>query len=277
MGDRRQVFHLFVRLPIELRFRIWVHNLPGPRIVEIKCNVTPPSTSQLQQSDKKSICCISTLPIPANLHACRESRLEALRRYRLLFGFHSTTGRIFLDPLRDTLYFGPRQGVAAAETLFNTFVSLAQPEDLALVRHIAINEVLINYGGQNGWTTSTARLTAEQYLCQAHQHFVNIEQLTFVCDDMNPVYSPDAVFVEPRIPNRILERQIRDAIEVVKAQQPQIGSLAWSVQVIAAEPNCPIYDQRVLGYKGKRRSFSREHNLPKFQRAMTKRRSAVCA
>ncbi|KAI0145723.1 hypothetical protein F4776DRAFT_660604 [Hypoxylon sp. NC0597] len=274
MGGHSRIFHQFPQLPIELRFKIWANNLPGPRIVEIKCN--PLSTSELEQGDNKHIRCTSTSPIPVNLHVCRESRHEALRKYWLLFGFPTAPGRIYLDPLRDTLYFGSRKGVAAAETLFSTFVSLAQPEDLAHVRHIAINEVLINYGTQNSWTNNTARLTAEEILCQAYQYFVNIEQLTFVCDDENPIYSSEAVFIEPRVPNRILERRIREAINAVGDQQPRSRSLIWSVQVIAAEPNCPKYDQRILGYEGTRRSFFNEYHLPQHEKALVRLRSAVC-
>ncbi|KAI0834910.1 hypothetical protein F5Y06DRAFT_306491 [Hypoxylon sp. FL0890] len=268
MGGRSQVFHKFSELPIELRFIIWTHNLPGPRIVEVKCNTDKSSTSQLQQSAHKPICCKSTLPIPVNLHVCRESRREALRRYKLLFGFTPESGRVFLDPLRDTLYFGCGQGVAAAVTLFNTFVSLVQPEDLAHVRYVAINEMLINYGNQNGWTSSSSRLTAEQILCQAHHHFVNMEKITFVCDDENPIYSSDAVFVEPRVANRILERRIQEAINFIEDQQPQFGSLVWSVRVIAAEPQCPTYDQSVLGYEGKRSTFFRECKLPRVRKVI---------
>ncbi|KAI1143605.1 hypothetical protein F5Y05DRAFT_259 [Hypoxylon sp. FL0543] len=268
MGDRSQVFHRFAQLPIELRFIIWTYNLPGPRIVEIKRNTEQPSTSQQQQSDRRPICYKSTLPIPVNLHVCKESRFDALRRYKLLFGSTRETGRIFLDPLRDTLYFGSGQGVAAAETTFNTFLSLAQPEDLAQVRHVAINEVLMSYGNQNAWASSTTQLTVEQVVCQAHHHFVNIEQLTFVCEDENPVYSSDAVFVEPKVANRILERRVKEAVNLVGNRQPQFRSIVWSVRVIAAEPNCPTYNQSVLGYEGKRLTFFRQCQLPRVRKAI---------
>ncbi|OTA61880.1 hypothetical protein K449DRAFT_434204 [Hypoxylon sp. EC38] len=272
MGDHSRIFDRFPQLPIELRLKIWANNLPGPRIVEIKCN--PRSTPRVEQSNNKRIRCTSTSPIPVNLHVCRESRLEASRRYQLLFGDSTAPGGIFLDPLRDTLYFGSRKGAAAAETLFNTFVSLVKPEDLAHVRHIALNEVLINYGTQNSWTNNTARLTIEEILCQAYRYFVNIEQLTFVCDDENPIYSSDAVFIEPRVPNRILERRIREAIETVGDQQPRSKSLICNVQVIAAEPNCPKYDQSILGYEGTRRSFFNEYHLPHHEKALARLRSA---
>ncbi|KAI1212914.1 uncharacterized protein F4807DRAFT_471479 [Annulohypoxylon truncatum] len=272
-----QVFHLFAKLPIELRFKIWAYNLPGPRIVEIKCSTESAQTSQPQQGDRRPVVCTSTSPIPTNLHVCRESRNEALKKYRLLFGSSPQPGRIFFEPLRDTLYFGPRRGIAAAETLFHTFVSLVRQEDLGQVRRIAISEGLITYTGSNNRRDGANKLTFKQTLCQAHRYFVNIEHLTFVSDDRNPVYSSDAVFVEPRVRNRILERRIQEAIDAVEGQQPQFKLPLCSVRVIAAEPNRPTYDQSVLGYNGKRAVFFREFQLPRIQRNMAHLRSATCA
>ncbi|KAI1378196.1 hypothetical protein F4677DRAFT_443411 [Hypoxylon crocopeplum] len=270
VGDQSEIFSLFARLPIELRFKIWTYNLPGPRIVEIKCSTEESLTSHLRQGNGRPASCKSTSPIPVNLHACRESRLEGLKRYRLLFGVSPQPSRIFFDPSRDTLYFGAREGTTASETLFDTFVPLVQPEDLTHVHHIAINEGLIGYGSNDA--ESIAEL-----LCQAHQHLINLEQLTVVCDDMNPVYSSEAVFVEPIIRNRILERQIRQAISIVDNQQPQFRPLLWRIRAIAAEPNRPRYDQSILGYRGSRLDFFKEVQLPKYVKAMTRFHSAIRA
>ncbi|KAI2466027.1 hypothetical protein F4781DRAFT_407250 [Annulohypoxylon bovei var. microspora] len=273
-----QVFPLFAKLPIELRFKIWACSLPGPRIVEIKCSTEhPPQTSRPRRGDSRHVVCTSISPIPTNLHVCRESRREALKWYRPLFGSSPQPGRIYFDPLKDTLYFGPRRGVVAAETLFHTFVSLVRREDLDHVHRIAISEGLISYTSSNNRTGRSAKLTFEQILCQAYQYFVNLEYLTFVSDDRNPVYSSDAVFVEPRVRNRILERRIQEAISIVGGQQPQFKLPLCSVQVIAAEPNRPTYDQTILGYEGKRAVFFREFQLPQIQRDMANLQSATCA
>ncbi|KAI1096378.1 hypothetical protein F5B19DRAFT_144554 [Rostrohypoxylon terebratum] len=272
-----QAFHLFAKLPVELRFKIWAYNLPGPRIVEIKCNVASAQTSQPQQGDSSPVVCTSTSPIPTNLHVCRESRREALKRYRLLFGSSPHPGRIFFDPLRDTLYFGPRRGIAAAETLFHTFVSLVRQDDLGQVHRIAISEGLLTYSGSSNRRERANKLTFVQTLCQAHMYFNNIEHLTFVSDDRNPVYSSDAVFVEPKVRNRILERRIQEAIDSIERQQPHFKPPLCSVRVIAAEPNRPTYDQSILGYNGKRVAFFKEFQLPRIQRDMAHIRSATCA
>ncbi|KAI1393405.1 uncharacterized protein F4822DRAFT_11986 [Hypoxylon trugodes] len=274
MGGYPQIFHLFARLPIELRFNIWAYNLPGPRIVEIKYSNEPILTSQLQEDTDRPIIYASSSPIPVNLHICRESRAEALKRYRLLFGTSPGAGRIYFDNLRDTLYFGLRPGFEGAETLFNTFMSMVQPEDLARVRRIAINEGLVNYVDSND---AVAQLTAEQVLCEAYRHLANLEQLTFVCVDRNPVYSSDAVFVEPGIYNRILERHIQEAISMTKEQQSQFRPLLWDIQAIAAEPNLPKYDRSILGYTGTRLSFWKEVHLPRFRKRLAKLQSAIHA
>ncbi|KAI1457614.1 hypothetical protein F4805DRAFT_457530 [Annulohypoxylon moriforme] len=271
-----QVFHSFAKLPIELRFKIWAYNLPGPRIVEIKCSTEPAGKYQSRQGDCRTVVCTSTSPIPTNLHVCRESRREALKRYRLLFGPSPQLSRIFFDPWEDTLYFGPRRGIATAETLFHTFVSLVRREDLDQVRRVAISEGLISYTSSHQRGRAN-KLTFKQTLCQAHRYFINIEHLTFVSDDRNPVYSSDAVFVEPKVRNRILERRIQEAINVVEGQQPEFKLPLCNVRDIAAEPNRPMYNQSILGYNGKRATFFREVQLPRIQRNMAHFQSATCA
>ncbi|KAI1777938.1 hypothetical protein F4818DRAFT_330225 [Hypoxylon cercidicola] len=263
-----QTFHCFAALPIELRLIIWTYNLPGPRIVDIKCNTESASTSELQQRNHTSTTCIFTSSIPANLHVCKESRYTALRRYRLLFRDPAKYGQVVFDPLRDTLYFGARLGISASGTRFATFVSLVQPEDLAHIRRIAINDALISHGRSRTRTNSTARLTIECILCEVHQRFTNLEQLTFVCDDRNPVYSSDAFFVEPRVRNRILEREIQDMVNMIEDRQAQTKMPPWDIRAIAAEPNPPEYDQEVLGYRGSRQSFFRRFQLPQLEKAL---------
>ncbi|KAI2612840.1 uncharacterized protein GGS25DRAFT_138286 [Hypoxylon fragiforme] len=271
-GDLPQTFHLFTQLPIELRLIIWSYNLPGPRIVEIKCSTDstePLLTSQLGQDDNRRIVCTSTSPIPVNLHVCRESRLYGLKQYRLLFGISPQPGRVFFDARKDTLYFGARQKLTASGTLLEKFVSLVQPEDLAQVHRIAINEGLIK--GHR----SAAQFIAEKILRQAYQHLTNLEQLTFVCNDKNPLYSSDAVFVNPRMQNRILERDVQNAIGILQHRHPRSRPLSWSIRAIAAEPSRPAYSQDVLGYEGTRVEFFRRVQLPECEKAVAKLRCAV--
>lgn len=65
-------FTVFLNLPTELRQKIWRETLPGPRIVEVRCD--------------KGNACTSSAKIPTALHVSSEARAEALRFYKLSFG-----------------------------------------------------------------------------------------------------------------------------------------------------------------------------------------------
>ncbi|KAI0383139.1 hypothetical protein F5Y04DRAFT_287670 [Hypomontagnella monticulosa] len=252
--DRPQNFHFFARLPIELRAEIWTYNLPGPRIIEIKCS----------KNRNKSTAYRSSSPVPANLHVCNESRSEALKRYRLLFGVCSGPPRILIDPSRDMLYFNRRK------TLFNKFISAVPRKDLACVRHIAINEKLLSYRGPrqaDQIRAEGAHMVVEKILCQIYQLLPGLKTLSFVSGDANPVYSPDAVFVEPQLPNRMLERRVKEAINTVE-NQPRFRPITWNIQDIAAGPECSTHDQTILGYEGSRAAFWKEFMLPEYQKDM---------
>lgn len=102
-------------------------------------HVSSSSSSLLSYADGG---CTSPAPIPANLHACHESRSEALRRYGLSFGIARQPGRVFFDPDQDVLYFGPRDGFMASEAQLRTVLTLCCPEELRRVRKVAINDAL---------------------------------------------------------------------------------------------------------------------------------------
>ncbi|EPE32118.1 hypothetical protein GLAREA_12200 [Glarea lozoyensis ATCC 20868] len=69
-------FPNFLKLPIELRVRIWAFSTPSPRVIELRTWKSTQSLSPLK---------ISAGPhsVPSILHACRESRAEGLRIYQL--------------------------------------------------------------------------------------------------------------------------------------------------------------------------------------------------
>lgn len=85
---------------------------------------------------------------PANLYVCRESRAEALKHYRLSFGMYRSPGRIFFNPEWDILYFGRCEGYGASAAQFCTVMALCEPEDLARVRRLAINEAVFKVGSK---------------------------------------------------------------------------------------------------------------------------------
>uniref|UniRef100_A0A8H7K303 2EXR domain-containing protein n=1 Tax=Bionectria ochroleuca TaxID=29856 RepID=A0A8H7K303_BIOOC len=150
-------FHLFSKLPAELRLRIWEFNLPAWRIVPLRCgsdiSAPPPpppgpdpedTTNQsLTTTGRRPIDCSSSAPIPANLHTCVESRTQALSHYSLSFSFARQPPHVFFDPRTDILYFGPRHdGYMAANAQFHTAMSLIRPDHLAAARRIAVDDAL---------------------------------------------------------------------------------------------------------------------------------------
>ncbi|KUI62278.1 hypothetical protein VP1G_09406 [Cytospora mali] len=154
-ADQEKTFHLFSRLPAELRWKIWAFNLPGPRIVSIKCG--PESLSSLPGLDSggrfspsSSSGCTSPAAIPTNLHVCHESRREALRQYRSSFGIARQPGQVFFAPDQDVLYFGPRDGFMASEANLRTILSMCDPAELAQIKRVAINDALF-WVYENSW------------------------------------------------------------------------------------------------------------------------------
>ncbi|KAI0828077.1 hypothetical protein F5Y06DRAFT_226158 [Hypoxylon sp. FL0890] len=102
-------FTLFSLLPTELRLDIWRHAC-HPRVVKVLYD---------NQNDR---CTTSTAP-PATLHACRESRSEALRIYRRSFGTKSHEPRIYFCPNIDTLYL-PRPKYMGYDDALRSFTEL---------------------------------------------------------------------------------------------------------------------------------------------------------
>lgn len=138
--------HLFSKLPAELRWKIWAFNLPGPRLVSVHCGSKSLSCGlgggHHHLGPPSSFGCTSQAKIPTNLHVCHESRREGLRQYRASFGIARRLGQTFFDPDQDYLYFGPRDGFMASEANLRTVLSLCDPNELAQVRRVAINEAL---------------------------------------------------------------------------------------------------------------------------------------
>ncbi|KAH8590963.1 hypothetical protein B0O99DRAFT_598502 [Bisporella sp. PMI_857] len=84
-------FKAFGELPNHLRMHIWDFGLPGARLVKLGLS-----------KDKRSI--YSSTPIPALLHACRESRSFALKFYRLSFATYQGAPRTYFNFELDVIY-----------------------------------------------------------------------------------------------------------------------------------------------------------------------------
>ncbi|KAB5570706.1 hypothetical protein GE09DRAFT_716754 [Coniochaeta sp. 2T2.1] len=167
-------FHLFPRLPPEIRIKIWTFSLPPPRIVEVRCGSDSISSNYHHHNHHhntphdpdagtgsltkeplfgsndiagSSSSCLSSAPLPVTLSVSRESRFETLRHYRPMFGFAGRPGRVYFDPSVDVLYFGPRgTGLMRPPAQFRTVVALCEG-DLKLVKRLAVDEAVFGLGG----------------------------------------------------------------------------------------------------------------------------------
>ncbi|RYP09244.1 hypothetical protein DL765_008509 [Monosporascus sp. GIB2] len=254
IGRAPQEFLRFSRLPAELRLKIWAENVPGPRIVTIRCSSTSSPTPSLacqSHGEDAAPCFASSATIPANLHTCRESRWEAMKRYKLLFGTCGEPGRIFFDPMDDILYFGARDGEAASESQLCNFMTLVPFEDMACLRYIAINELLIPGGRTlvDGASVGAAEYTVEDVMYHINLLFPFLKQLFIICGDKNPVYSSDSVLAEPSAPNRLIERRVDAAIRSIQRKQAGWTPPQWAVRVIASSPTRPQYTESLLGWQ----------------------------
>lgn len=89
----------------------WKYALPAPRLIELEYK-TPPkelgsqTSAETVQEAAASYTWVSKTTIPAMLHVCVESRIEALKVYKLGLGYGGNDGKIFIDFSHDTLLIG---------------------------------------------------------------------------------------------------------------------------------------------------------------------------
>jgi hypothetical protein len=127
-------FTLFQELPAELRRMIWRQFLPGSRIVEIMW-------------DESTGFCRSPCPLPIALSVNKESREVALGCYKLCFGILDTPARIYFDMKVDQLYLGIGNIVAISDNHLDEILSLLLQEELAHIRHLVVDENIIQEWG----------------------------------------------------------------------------------------------------------------------------------
>ncbi|KAH8167280.1 hypothetical protein CIB48_g980 [Xylaria polymorpha] len=120
------LFTLFTLLPAELRLHIWRLSCHR-RVVEVFYD---------QENDR----CSTTAPVPAVLHACRESRYEALRLYRMSFGTMTHEPRIYFNREMDTLYI-PRPPCMGYDDSSRSFADLIR--DAHYISFPEVDEVFL--------------------------------------------------------------------------------------------------------------------------------------
>ncbi|KAI5459990.1 hypothetical protein BGZ63DRAFT_425939 [Mariannaea sp. PMI_226] len=228
-------FHFFSRLPIELRLKIWNYNLPQTRLVPVRCGADwsclPDS---LEAGASLSTGCTSSAIIPANLHVCTESRAAALKYYQLQFGFARGPGQVFFNPVHDILYFGPRDGYMMADSQFHTCMSMCDPNELAAVRRVAINDGLF-------WIDSTyrsmtaSRMTVE-LLRRLQARLPGLEEIIFVPREEESLDNLWPECVEPTMVYVRIAHQIQTALATLCEHTPDWTPPDWKILPLSAFP-----------------------------------------
>ncbi|KAH7416762.1 hypothetical protein BKA64DRAFT_701545 [Cadophora sp. MPI-SDFR-AT-0126] len=134
-------FTLFPKLPAEMRFKIWFHSLPGPRVVEVDYLCTSEWVCRRESQSKPS----------GMLRASKESRAEFLKYYSAFLEIvipvpldpedlqdehRLAPGSItYIDPLLDTLYISANHWdtVSVTEKSIGELVSMKCLEKLETV------------------------------------------------------------------------------------------------------------------------------------------------
>ncbi|KAL7898541.1 hypothetical protein HDV63DRAFT_354969 [Trichoderma sp. SZMC 28014] len=229
-------FHSFAKLPTELRLRIWELSLPSPRLVPIQCgsnNISlskpsPPASLTSSRHTFTTAGCMSSAPVPVNLHVCTESRLEALQTYRPCFGFARGPSQIFFNPEIDIMYFGPCEGFMAANSQFRTCMMLCDQQELASVRRLAINDALFWIG--NTYNSMTAARFTLEVLREVATRMTGLEELIFVpWEEENGHY-------EETVRER-MARQIQTAMQSISQQFPSWEPPPWSIVSLSELPS----------------------------------------
>ncbi|RFU75655.1 hypothetical protein TARUN_6590 [Trichoderma arundinaceum] len=229
-------FRSFAKLPTELRLRIWELSLPSPRLVSIQCGSnstflsepTTPASNPASSTKNTSAGCMSSAPIPVNLHVCAESRLEALQTYRPSFGFARGPGQVLFNPEVDIMYFGPREGFMAADSQFHTCMMMCDQAELASVRRLAINDALFWIG--DTYNSMTAGSFTLEVLRQIAMRMTGLKELIFVPRE------EEIEIDEAMVQGRMTE-QIQTAIQSIAQQYPSWEPPSWKIIPLSELPS----------------------------------------
>lgn len=104
--DPAPAFEMFGDLPTEIRTLVWQFAMMEPRVIELR--KSGPTEGPHSAGKEKGIWSIAR--VPSVLHACRESRIEALKVYDLAFGTRVPTvePRVYVNFARDIVFFGKK-------------------------------------------------------------------------------------------------------------------------------------------------------------------------
>jgi hypothetical protein len=143
-------FHLFPKLPIEIRDMILELFLPGPRTITIS---------------KRSYKRAKSGPVPKLLQICQESRAFAERHYRLTLGSQLRGRVIYMDGKRDLLYISHD---SAMSTLYGLPRVRTESDALRRMEDVEANVCASELGTLHAWSRR-----ADPRLFQIRRHGVD--------------------------------------------------------------------------------------------------------
>lgn len=211
-------FHLFPRLPTELRQKIYTLSLPTPRLVPLTYH-SPTSYSNSRNTSPSPLRgCTSPAPIPSLLHLSNEARALALQHYELGFPLAGPPGsflsKVWFDFRLDTLYLPEllpsvsgggaveREGDDSGETElakswknFLYVMMVGERRSMGRVRRLAVHEGLfVDYLAQGKGVEDSHWGRERSAACRASEfsrlkdfwgyvktRFGSVEEVIFIC------------------------------------------------------------------------------------------------
>lgn len=162
----KSIFTVFSKLPIELRYKVWVESMPLQRLVEITYKYYVSKRRHRNQRIK------TQEPVPTQLHICRESRSIALQKYSLQLDTTTRTCLIRIDPVNDRVMIGFDNKFEQSLLMKGTVLA---PEALQTIQHLAIN---VSWGAEYHQTLNSS-------LERLFQNFTALKDLVFDIQDRN--------------------------------------------------------------------------------------------
>ena len=234
-------FHLFFKLPYELRLEIWRLALPPPRMVELR-------KSGMARKRKKFW--ISDICPPILLRVCHEAREIALESYQSISAWHQTRPLLtksYIDYSKDIFCL---PAWSYKKSLYNAISSGIEGAPIAFdkVRYFAV--IFDQFTTQhNQWSHEGSALLenyvirrkAVRFLTSIFIHFRNLKQLLLVTHQSPELQEGMDELLEPTdAPKNSREKRIREtAIE-------EMSGLLEEVQARNTNLTFPSIDFKIL-------------------------------
>ncbi|TVY85358.1 hypothetical protein LSUE1_G000307 [Lachnellula suecica] len=165
-------FHVFPRLPIELRFKVWECTSMAARTLELTYLFREPERRFRTEQQ-----------VPAVLRVCRESRRVGKRIYQLSFGTSKCPPKTYFNPISDIIYFGFRIWDDEVRVILKFFRRMAEYlEEKDQIQRIALSEHLWRVDRKGSLFAPTNSLGTARKIELFHESFPHLKELMLVTD-----------------------------------------------------------------------------------------------